>query len=87
MNRFNPLHPDPAAEVRTDNPTVTVSGLTIGGTAPAVGAGLGSNAALAVSAAPGSPLLCFPGSGICFRTADADVDLRFNLSFFWIELP
>lgn len=86
VNRFNPAHPNPTMQVRVNNPTVTLSGLTIGGTAPAVGAGLGTNAALSVAASPGAPLICPPGNGICFRTNNADTDMRFNLSFFWIEI-
>lgn len=85
--RFDPLHPDPAAEVRQDNPTVTTVGNVIGGTAPPVGTGLGTNAPLAVSAPAAVPFLCRPGQGVCFRTQDADIDTRWNVSLFWVELP
>jgi len=87
VNRFDPVHPDPVVQVRTDNPTVTTSGLFVGSTAPAVTAGLGNNAPLSIQSAPGVALISYPGTGIAFRTQSGDVDQRWNVSLFWTELP
>lgn len=87
-NAFNPVPPGPAsvAQVRISNPTVTVVGDAFGGTAPAVSAGLGSAANVATSAAQGNGVICYPGSGLVFRSLDGDVDQRWNASMFWAEL-
>lgn len=85
-NVFNPAAGPSAGETRVSNPTVTVVGDAFGGTAPAVSAGLGAAANVATSAAQGNGVVCFPGSGLVFRTDDGDVDQRWNASMFWAEL-
>jgi len=84
VNRFDPLHPDPVAQVRTSNPTVTKSGLVMLGIAPVISVGTGSNGQT-VAPTPGASFIIYPGTGITFGTADGDADQIWNLQFIWGE--
>lgn len=81
-----PIGPPPAAEMRVDNPTVTTNGDPFGGTAPPVSAGLGTPTSLSVAATQGGGVVAPPGTGLAYRTADGDVDQRWNASLFWFEV-
>jgi hypothetical protein len=84
VNRFDPRHPDPKAEVRVSGPTVTKTGLSMLGIAPVISVGTGSNGQT-VAPTPGASFIILPGTGITFGTTDGDVDQIWNLQFIWGE--
>ena len=87
VHKLDTLHPNPVAEIRIENPSITVSGNTIRGFAPAVTSGVGGGAAISAAPPGSAPFLLYPGQGLAFRTADGDVDHRWNMSVVWTEVP
>lgn len=86
VHRFNTLHQDPKVEVRVDNPTVTTVGTPLRGVAPPITTGVGGNLAFFTAVPSGTSFLFYPGQGIAFRTSDGDADIRWNLTYIWIEV-
>lgn len=85
ISKFISANPDPVAEVRTGNPTVTL-GASIFNSPPPLSAGNGSTPVHQVLIPPNSgPFLLAEGEGIVFRQAIGDTDLRWNLSVSWAE--
>lgn len=84
VNRFLTTFPNPSAEVRTANPTVTLSGTdALVGFAPSLGSGAQSpNAA---SPTPGASFVILPGQGVVFVQNAGDVDERWNVQIIWAE--
>lgn len=83
--KFITYHPDPAAEVRTANPTVTL-GPALFNSPPVITTGTGGSDVHDVLVPPGSgPFLLLPGEGLVVRTAAGDLDQRWNISMVWGE--
>lgn len=83
--KFVSTYPTPAAEVRTDNPTVSL-GPSLFNSPPIITTGTGGSAVHDVLVPPGSgPFLLLPGEGLVVRTAGGDVDQRWNISVVWGE--
>lgn len=87
INKFDTAAPDSLAEIRTGNPTVTVTGSTFGGIPPAItSAGAGIGAASTITTPAGSIFILYPGQGVCMRQVVAgDVDQLWNLGYIWTE--
>lgn len=87
VNRFLTTDPNPVAQVRVGNPTVTAVGTTLLGLPPAVttvGAGVGAGNSVAVP--PGAGFICLPGEGVVYTTSVGDVDQLWNINVTWAEL-
>lgn len=82
--KFKTSYPNPVAEVRTGNPTVTVDG-PISMTPPALGTTIGLLHVAMVPAGFGEFTLA-PGEGLVLRTLTGDTDQRWNLSQVWGEM-
>lgn len=84
-HRFNTLHPNPACQVRVDNPTITTVGTPLRGISPSLTTGTGGNTPFSTQPPSGTSFLFQPGEGLAFRTSDADADTRWNLTYLWAE--
>ena len=87
VNRFVTSDPNPVAQVRVGNPTVTAVGTTLLGLPPAVttvGAGVGATSSVSVPS--GAGFVCQPGEGVVYTTAAGDVDQLWNINVTWAEL-
>lgn len=84
VTRFVPTDPDPVAEVRVANPTVTATGRVLIGIAPAIYPGGGGGNPAFVTPSGGFPIIP-AGTGIVFGTSAGDVDQRWNLQLTWME--
>ncbi len=77
--------PDPVAEVRTGNPTVTL-GASIFNSPPVISATVSSTAVHTAAVPPFAvPFTLVPGEGIVIRTDTGDTDQRWNISVLWTE--
>ena len=80
--------PNPALEVRTDNPSVTLSPAygTLANFPPPISSGVGgqSSGVATTPSAAGVPFL--PGEGFVYRTAAGNVNQRWNMQFVWAEV-
>jgi hypothetical protein len=87
IGKFATSQPNSVAELRTGNPTVTVSGLTLGGIPPLItAAGSGASSLGNITAPTGASFVLVPGEGLCMRQVVAgDVDQLWNLGFIWAE--
>jgi hypothetical protein len=84
ISKFQTVFPNPAAEVRIGNPTVTATS-AISSSPVQVGNGV-TGAVHAVLAPPGSGAFTMAeGEGLVVQTASGDVDTRWNLSIVWAE--
>lgn len=84
VTRFVPSDPDPVAEVRVANPTVTTTGRVLIGIPPAINPGGGGTNSTFVTPAGSFPIIP-AGTGIVFGTASGDTDQLWNLQLTWIE--
>lgn len=74
-------HPDPAAQIRTDNPTVTETQRLLSHPAPT------EKRASNVTQTSGFPNVRFyPGEGIVMRMTEGLTDLFWNISLVWSEV-
>ena len=87
VSKFISAYPNPGAEVRTANPTVTL-GAPFFSSPPAISATVGSTAVHAVQPPPTAlgAFILQPGEGLVLRTAAGDVDQRWNISIVWSEV-
>lgn len=83
--KFISANPDPVAEVRLGNPTVTL-GASVFNSPPPLSAGNGTTPVHQVLIPPNSgPFALASGEGLVLRQATGDTDLRWNLSISWAE--
>lgn len=81
--KFNTrAHPNPIAEVRTDNPTVTLGAAILNHPAPIDKRAGSVNATLGF---PSSPFLFYPGEGFVMRMDVGVTTLFSNISIVWAE--
>ena len=86
IGRFNTADGNPVAEVRTGNPTVTTSGISLLATPPVMsGSPQGSSPTALSSTAPGASFICTPGQGIVWSTAAGNVNQLWNIQVVWCE--
>lgn len=88
IGKFSTASPNPIAEARTANPTITVVGGTLGGIPPAItSAGSGLSGIGNIGIPQGSSFTLLAGEGVCMRQVVAgDVDQLWNLGYIWTEL-
>ena len=89
INKFDTAQANSIAEVRTGNPSATLTGtLPILAIPPAItAAAVGVSAAASIIPPTGSLFLCRPGEGVVVRmAAGGDVDERWSLGFTWAEM-
>lgn len=89
INRFNPNYPDPKAEIRTGNPTVTVptGALPIGAFPPPIAPTTGSNATVTGTSPNAVGYVLYPGQGMVLGTAAGDVNELWSIVYVWQEFP
>lgn len=86
VGKFTTTSPDSTIEVRTGNPTVTTTGLSIASFPPSVTAAAGgAGPATSGSVPSGASFSCAPGQGLVLRTASGNVNQLWNLGFIWAE--
>lgn len=84
--KFQTGQPDPVAEVRIGNPTVTL-GSPFVNSPPVITVGSGGTGVHEVPLPPGvGPFTCLPGEGVVARTAAGDTDQRWNITVLWAEI-
>lgn len=86
INKFISAQPNSIADVRTGNPTVTVTGSPTQGIPPALtGSGAGVGAQGGGQSPPGASFVCVPGEGLVMRTLLGNTNQLWNLTFIWVE--
>lgn len=85
INRFLTADPNPVAEVRTGNPTVTTSGLVLNTWPPPIAVGTGAGSTAYTSTPPGAGFVCLPGQGIVFNTPSGATTQRWSIVTIWAE--
>jgi hypothetical protein len=87
VNRFLTADPNPVAQVRVGNPTVTAVGTTLLGLPPATNAaGVGGGMSANVAVPSGAGFVCLPGEGVVYSTAAGNVNQLWNLNVTWAEI-
>jgi hypothetical protein len=83
--KFNTATPDSIIQLRTNNPTATL-GTRILAVQSTESTGTGSSAAATFQVPSGGPgAILLPGESIAIRTANGDLDQRWNLNLLWQE--
>lgn len=83
--KFSTSSPNPSAEVRIGNPTVTL-GAQVFNSPPVISSTVGSTAVHQVAVPPAAgPFILTENEGVVLRTAAGDVDQVWNLSIVWVE--
>ncbi len=85
VGRFLTADPNPVAEVRFGNPTVTVSGTSVQAFPPPISTGAGIGSTSSAASPSGASAIALPGQGIVFNTAAGDVDQVWNFGVVWAE--
>lgn len=87
VNKFANTSPNSITEVRTANPTITTTGVSLGGAPPSLtAAAQGASGTTTITAFSGAPLVLAPGEGLCMRQIVAGtVNQLWNLGFIWYE--
>lgn len=86
IGRFVTANSNPVSEVRTGNPTVTTSGISLLATPPPMNsAPQGAGSAPVSSTAPGASFVCTPGQGIVWNTSAGNVNQMWNIQVVWAE--
>lgn len=84
--KFQSAYPDPVAEVRIGNPTVTLGSPFIN-SPPVITVGSGGTGVHEVPLPAGvGAFTLVPGEGIAIRTAAGDTDQRWNITVLWVEI-
>lgn len=85
VNRFVTTDPNPSAQVRTGNPTVTTVGLPLNAWPPPLAVGAGENGTISTVVPPGAGFVCQPGQGLSFATSGGDIDQMWKVNVIWAE--
>lgn len=84
--KFDTAEPNSIAEVRVNNPTVTLVGTNpVSAIPPAVTTGAGSGASAAVEPPGGATFRIRPGEGVVARTAAGNVNQIWTVTISWYE--
>lgn len=86
VNRFVTVDPNPAAEVRVGNPTVTTTGLPLNAWVPPIATGTGTGSTAYTSTPPGAGFVCLPGQGIVFNTSAGNANQIWKINAIWAEI-
>ena len=84
--RYDTTVANPVSQVRTANPTVTLTQSPLFGWSPPVSTGTGS-IGIAAPATSGPAFICHPGEGLVWYTTAGDVNQIWNIQFTWAEYP
>lgn len=85
VNRFDTAMPDPKAEVRSGNPTVTKLNQPFTFKSPILSTGVGNTNAADLRTPTGDLLLIRPGEGMCLSTSAGDLAQRWSFDYVWAE--
>jgi hypothetical protein len=85
-DKFFTASPASIAEVRKGNPTVTITGASLGGFPPAITAAAGGASPTGVNTPSGASFGCVPGEGLVMTTASGSTAQLWNLGFIWAEV-
>lgn len=85
-DKFLTASPASIAQVRTGNPTVTTTGVSVGAYPPAVTSSAVGAGATAISVPSGASFICVPGEGLVLATASGSVTQLWNMGFIWAEI-
>lgn len=84
--KFVTADPDPVAEVRIDNPTVTRTEQILNAPPPTSTGAYSSGAVNQITIPPGAGgFILAPGEGIALNTGAGDTAQRWNFSVVWVE--
>jgi hypothetical protein len=85
INKLITIEPNSIAEVRTGNPTVTKSGISLYSWPPPLASGLGATSSAYSAVPPGQGFFCLPGQGINFSTSAGNVNQVWSIKVTWAE--
>lgn len=86
ISKFASSSPNSIAEIRSGNPTVTTTGISLGGVPPAITtAGGGATPTGGGGGPAGASFMLVPGEGLVVRTASGNVGQLWNFNFIWAE--
>jgi len=85
INKLITVQANSIAEVRTGNPTVTKSGISLYSWPPPIASGIGSVSSAYSSVPPGQGFFCLPGQGIAFSTAAGNTNQVWSIKVTWAE--
>ncbi|SRR6266705_6876549 len=86
IGKFTSSSPNAIAEVRSTNPTVTTTGLTLGGVPPAdTSSGSGASPTGSGAAPSAASFMLLPGEGLVMKTASGSVAQLWNFDMIWAE--
>lgn len=87
IGKFNTADPDPVAQVRTGNPSITMGPQIFNSPPPTSPGAYSSGFSDKILIPPGvGGFILAPGEGVALRTNDGDVAQRWNISVVWVEL-
>lgn len=86
VSRYDATVSNPLAQVRTANPTVTLTQSPLFGWPPPVSTGTGA-LGVATPAASGPAFICHPGEGLVWYTVAGNVNQLWNIQYTWAEYP
>lgn len=85
VNKLITTQSNSVAEVRTGNPTVTKSGISLYSWPPPIAGGAGAASSAYSSVPPGQGFFCLPGQGINFSTSAGNVNQVWSIKVTWAE--
>jgi len=85
INKLITIQPNSVAEVRTGNPSVTKSGITLYSWPPPIASGQGSVSSAYSAVPPGQGFFCLPGQGINFSTSAGNTNQVWSIKVTWAE--
>jgi len=85
INKLITTQPNSVAEVRTGNPTVTKSGISLYSWPPPLASGLGATSSAYSAVPPGQGFFCLPGQGINFSTSAGNTNQVWSIKVTWAE--
>lgn len=86
VTRFLTTTVDPLAEIRTGNPTVTLTGNILNSWPPPISTGAGTGSITGTATPPTAGFICLPGQGVVFRTTSGDINQRWTVTLIWAEV-
>jgi hypothetical protein len=85
INKLITIQPNSIAEVRTNNPTITKSGITLYSWPPPLATGVGGSSSAYSSVPPGQGFFCLPGQGIALSTPAGNINQVWSIKVTWAE--
>ena len=85
VNRFVTTMPNPIAEVRTGNPTVTKLSTPFTYKSPVLSTGVGNTAPVDLRTPTGDVIAVLPGEGFVLSTASGSINQSWSFDYVWAE--